>query len=141
MCLIVGSFIKYNTAKGRRPRIAKEDIKVFKYLRVVRDYKNPKIEIYVAPFQHVEYKLNKKYSIARFGRTYTLDSYTNEVVFSINQGFHAYRNIPSMNSYSYSYLDTKVLFHAIIPKGSRYFISEHGAEIVANQLIILNKVK
>lgn len=69
MCLIVGIFKNYNTAKGRKPRIASKDIEAFKWL--IPYQKLGGLTTYYSPFMEKRYSLNKKYSIPKFGRIYT----------------------------------------------------------------------
>jgi hypothetical protein len=109
-------------ARELKPLIAKKDIIVYKMLDLclVNDR-----WCFVSPYYGMEYKPNKTYRVERMQKTITNNTWYGLPSWSVNigRGFHAYRK-PLC----------RTLNRFIIPKGSKYFISADGSEIVSDRI-------
>lgn len=106
---------------------AKTDIVVYKWLVERRNwsYKEGKIvSTYLSPHRSYEYHRGTHYYQTGTG-AFTFRPYGNSL--EVNAGLHAYTKRPRNPDRSY--------FKMIVPKGSTYFISWDGKEIVSDNLI------
>ena len=106
------------------PKVAKEDIVVYKLLTITVNSDYPQ-----SPFYDFEWKENVLYSapLGIFKARSTADSF-------IEEGFHAF--------YSKDGIDRRskyTLYEAIIPKGSNYFIGDNN-DIVADRMKITKRL-
>lgn len=116
-------------------RTAVNDIQVYKILKERRTWIFNRIK-YVSPYYHFRYKLNKIYE-----SRLKLDSQTQEDILMIENGLHAFTNLHRAEYYRTTtepYCGTWVIFKAIIPKGSTYYINGME-EIVSNKLKIVER--
>lgn len=105
------------------PRIAKEDIPIYKVLQV--QFHNRKIQL-VSPYYEMKYKIGKTYKTEMKSNPY--DSH------EINEGFHSFIGyIAAINEIERIAYPT-IIVNGIIPKGSSYYLGE-------NQDIVSNKIK
>lgn len=126
----------------REPKIAEEDIKVKKLLTRHR----------VSPYNgHMHWEFNEVYE-TDLGRCYEL--YPMGTSWRVNEGFHSCKNIiKARQILTYGYFNASedgelyenilpgvagndyLIFDAIIPKGSMYYVNESDA-FVSNKLMI-----
>ena len=124
MCLI----IKRTKHRDLKPRIAKKDIVVFKYLDIPCTFRDKPIKMCKKFFPPIigklfTYRLNKKYT-TKLG--------VNGIL--VHEGFHAYISpLPPLEK-ALHHMDT-VIAVGIIPAGSEYYIGT-DSEIVGNNIII-----
>lgn len=113
--------------KTKKPRVAKRDI-------IVRKYLNKDSEGFCTPCQNARVKLDEtlvpnrsKPQIDEFGK----DNF-NKVYYEINGGVIHAKTLPSRSYGSYCK-------QAIIPKGTKYWIHSFGLEVAAEKLFITSK--
>lgn len=114
-------------------RIAANDIQVYKILEKRRTWISGLIK-YVSPFYNFKYKLNKVYK-----SRIELDFQTRNGALTIEKGLHSFTNLRHAEGYCAAnepYCKTWLIFKAIIPKGSTYYVNEDG-EVVSNKLKII----
>lgn len=124
MCLIT---------KQKKPKIAKEDIIVYK---VLVNYGNR----LHSPYQWYLYKLNELVTIDKFGIDY---SRINTKLFFIYEGLHSYisKELAFKEQKSWVPIENISVYEGIVPKGSEYYVSKDRTELVSNNLIIKRKIK
>ena len=113
-------------------RTAVNDIQVYKILKERRTWIFNRIK-YVSPYYNFKYKLNKVYK-SRLELDQTRDD-----ALMIENGLHSFANLPHAEYYRATgepYHETWIIFKAIIPKGSTYYINETES-IVSNKLKII----
>ena len=93
--------------KSKRAKIAKENIKCYKYL--FPEFYGNKYECAVKEFHYIPNKLNKRIKIKKNGSR-------------IDEGYHSYRKRETSESCKDAGRHQTYLF--IIPKGTRYFENE-----------------
>lgn len=113
------------TTNQLKPLIAEKDIKCFKVLKITKDR-----------LSSLYYKfLWIKGKVERTG--FSMNIWGNQI--KIANGFHAYTTEQAMKG-SFYYLmdvnidDSYICKEFIIPKGSKYYVSSYGREIVSNQM-------
>lgn len=122
MCLITDQ---------REPLIAENDIICYKFLK--RNDKKSYSSVYRSMIWYFD-KIATSIVIAEYNRRI----YRHVV----NSGLHAFLN-PYETLYSFDGVTPRKDFwhlKMIIPKGSKYYISEYGTEIAANQMIMVGLV-
>lgn len=125
MCLYV-DVTKHRIVRGvPQVKIAKRDIRVYKALNIVGG-------ALLSPIMGHPYQL-KVLKTATINQPEAL-SLLNETCYSVHKGLHTYRKREAAFAYRGG------TFHAIIPKGSQYYLGCEG-DIVSNQLIVTQKVK
>ena len=121
------------TQRMPNKRTAVNDIQVYKILKERKTRIFNRIK-YVSPYYKFKYKLNKVYQ-----SELELDSQTLDGVLMIEKGLHSFINLQHAEYYRAvggPCCETWIIFKAIIPKGSTYYINEIG-EIVSNKLKIV----
>lgn len=127
MCLVSKN---YKTRKEQRlaantPLIAKEDIVVYKVLQ----------NDLTSPHRVFQYERNTHYyqEGKKFGMSKDHVDYADNWYFTIDQGLHAYTSelVADRNR---SILYDRI-YEMVVPKGSQYYISRCGKEIVSDNLI------
>ncbi len=111
----------------QKPKIAKEDIVVYKAMK--------KFLFLISPFYPSIWILNK---IKRRKMKSLPIAYStcNTLYYEISNGLHAYLFYKTARNYLACYI-----YEAIIPKGSEYYISYDGETIVSNMMKIVRKIK
>lgn len=116
MCL----YIKYGDVT---PRIAEEDITIYKILQV--RFHNRKIQL-VSPYYEMEYKIGRTYKTKMKSNPYD----SNE----INEGFHSFIRYSKALRETLNVAYPNIIVNGIIPKGSQYFLG-------INEDIVSNRIK
>lgn len=136
MCLALGTFKSVKAAHSKKPQIAKEDIVVYKVLRKSKTtvrfgYNAFRTTVqYVSPHRGVPYIQNTLFRVQRFSKTtvkHRISFENNTFRCFIHEGIHAY----TPKKHFPEYHTTKVCIKMIIPKGTKYYVSEDGTEIVS----------
>ena len=113
---------------NKRSRIAKEDIQVFKVLRIYDGR-------YVTPYRKATLSPNKLLPKVKLGVETNYFWFLNEyasALFEVNEGYHSYLSeIKAINNKC----SLERIFNATIPKGTRYYIDKPHY-IVAETMII-----
>lgn len=117
MCLTIDKSIR------KRIKIAKEDIPIWKALRVKLNFNERTIKL-ESPLFNKLWVLNKTYTVKEIEIRKRI--FTNEY----HKGLHAYSDIKIASNTSHQYL-----FQGIIPKGAEYI--EHDGRIVATKMKLI----
>lgn len=141
MCIILKSITE-------TPKVVESDMITYKVLEVIEDEATGK-ESYYSPLSQnrLQYNIGKLYT-EHIGRT--------EDVLGIEEGIETYTcAITTTGLYSYRDIDKAKLlilimfstmnikyklFRCKVPKGSKYYSSDKGMEIVSDNLVILNQI-
>jgi hypothetical protein len=120
---------------GKNPvKIAKKDIKVYKYLV---HYEGE--TAIVSPHRNFIYEFNKTYE-TNFCELDLLPvyNYKHKNQWYINQGFHAFLNIEDAIDHRDCHC---TIFECVVPNGTKYILSDDIAcEIVSERIIILKEI-
>lgn len=119
MCLTLGKFPSIQAIKNKKPKIAKEDIVVYKLLNKVG-------KEYSSFFRYMPYKQNTLYTVPRFVKDSCMCYASDNFYGYIEDGLHAYTKMHNFIAYR-----GKVCIKMTIPKGTKYYISDDGTEIVS----------
>ena len=142
MCIILKSITE-------TPKVAESDIITYKILEVVKDESTGK-ESYYSPFSQnrLQYNIGKLYT-EHIGRTEDV-----QTSYDMVRGFEKCKYAKTTTGlYSFkgydklqllimaSIMNTKYkLFRCKVPKGSKYYSTDDGEEIVSDNLVILSQV-
>lgn len=145
MCIILKSITE-------SPKVAESDMITYKVLEAVEDEATGK-ESYYSPLSlnRLQYNIGQLYT-EPIGKTEDVETFYDMVggfeTYKSSQtttGLYSYREIDkavlTMLSLKYGPSDTGYkIFQCKIPKGSKYYSSNKGDEIVSDNLVILNQV-
>lgn len=128
MCLVIKNIKTRELARiyTKNPKIAKKDVNVFKVL----DENNN------SAYQYFKYEKGTHYY--QTGRPFSFEIYKQESVFNygwrinINRGLHSFTLKKAAKEILYP--NDKIV-KMVIPRGSKYYISSDGTEIVSDNLI------
>ena len=140
--------IRLNSIKDC-PKVAESDMITYKVLEAVEDETTGK-ESYYSPLSlnRLQYNIGKLYT-EHIGRTENvlgieegIETYT---CAKTTTGLYSYRDIYRavliMLSLKCGSLDDRYkIFQCKVPKGSKYYTSDKGTEIVSDNLVILNQI-
>lgn len=122
---------------GLVPLIAKEDIKVYKVLKI--EYNSvTNEEYYVAPFyNYYKYKKGRNCPLRVEGEYYgPHESIIDDKGYLDRGWLHAYTVKSDAKIYTYeSKVGEKIVAEMIIPKGAKYYVSFDGSEVCTDTLI------
>ena len=116
--------------RWKKPKIATEDIVVYKILSVYSTH-------LASPYMNFVYDLDRLYETK-----FTKSKGCSGTGYYIYAGFHAYvsKKSASASDLDCSFSTYERVYKCIIPKGSTYYISSDKSEIVANKIIIKRKL-
>lgn len=130
-------------ASHREPKVAEQDIEVYKvaiYSDVSKTYHTPYRGYAMDSGDDVTTEIQDEATVIGY---YQLDWYRH---FEVNQGFHTLANLrPAYEEAEMHKLNCRdnnpTVFHAIIPKGTRYYEGEYGGMIsYASERLIIGSV-
>lgn len=148
MCLTVYT----KNSKTPEPKIAENDIHCYKIL-TINDWENfdekfdkdfqlttPYRNFEMEPGGHYE---EKEENFIMSQRNYVTDDKNEYDAWEVGEGmFHSYASIEDAVQDVVEFCDGNIIFHAIIPKGAKYFAGEFGAIVgyASNEIIITENV-
>lgn len=147
MCLTV--YTEKN--KTPEPKIAKNDIHCYKLLTINdwgnleesfdKDFqlKTPYSGFEMEPGEHYE---EKEENLVMFRNNYAGDAWEYDA-WDVGEGmFHSYASIEDAVHDVLEFHDGNIIFHAIIPKGAKYFEGEFGGVVgyASNEILITESV-
>lgn len=127
MCLTIRG-IKNETALNKLkkyPKIATEDIQVFKLLKA-SGY----------PLYQTKFKYEKGNHYYQKGHPFTFGTYRDwddNIVLEISEGLHAFKNLTRAQRCKASWHNIRII-KMIVPKGAKYYLG-NDEDIVSDQLI------
>lgn len=132
MCLQLPLFKTEKQAKNARPKIAKEDIVVYKSLSKRLRYARV---VWQSPFRGMYYKRNTTYTVPELTKRRKHDRFSvyPSTDWSSGKPIRGYSSSIYKGFHAYTY-NRIMCIPMIVPKGSRYYISRNGLEIVASSI-------
>ena len=129
MCLVIEKL--YHCGIDTKPLVAKENIIVFKLLN---HYVGALPSVFSTPYRAYQIDFGIRGSVGRFEYPHTELKLSSFGTGNVTEGIHAFVR-------PYSDEDGKLhIFHAIIPKGAKYYIGDSG-DIVADKMIIFQDIQ
>ena len=119
----------YLKSKHTKEKTAKRNIKCFKAL--THDLR--------APIYYYQYELGKLHDDGVELKVIKYNYVYNKTYYKINEGFHSFSTMKRANNFKDS---GQKIFHAVIPKGAKYYYNkEEDEEYVSNQIIIKKEIE
>ena len=139
MCIILNSITV-------SPKVAESDMITYKVLEAVEDEATGK-ESYYSPFSknRLQYYIGKLYT-EHIGRTEDVlgieDGFETSIIAKTTTGLYSFKGYDKLQLVIMaSIMNTKYkLFRCKVPKGSKYYSTDDGEEIVSDHLVILSQV-